>query len=533
MAKPGDRSGLDAEGARAIFQRLSNDRAPYITRAEKNAQYTIPSLFPKASDNASTDYPTPYQSVGARGLNNLAAKLVLSTVPVGEPFHRLTISEFDVKEQGAQTGEEGSIMDKAQVGLSMVERIVTAHGEASGLRPTASELMKQLLVAGNGMINLPPGEAATKLYRLSAYVVERDAVGAVLQTIALDKLAYVSLPKDLRDSLPQGDYEPNALIEVYTHCYRDIDSEGWLEYQEVEGELVKGSENTYPIEANPWIPIRLYKQDGENYGRSFVEEYIGDLVSLENISKSIVQFAIACSKILFLVKPGSSTSVRRVAKANSGDFVPGKKEDIEVFQMEKFADFQIVEKVGKNIEQRLSFAFLLNSAVQRSGDRVTAEEIRYVSQELEATLGGVYSVLATEFQLPLVRRWLVDLQATGKIPDLPTEALKPQIITGVDAIGRGQDQAKLSAFQAMITPFIQRVSNRVDWDNLLLRSANAAGLDPSGLILTDQQMQQRAAQEGITQGMVQGGAAAGQTAGAQMGAAATDPEAVSAALGGQ
>ena len=67
----------------------------------------------------------------------------------------------------------------------------------------------------------------------------------------------------------------------------------------------------------------------------------------------------------------------------------------------------------------------------------------------------------------------------------------------------------------------------------LLRSANAAGLDPSGLILTDQQMQQRAAQEGITQGMVQGGAAAGQTAGAQMGAAATDPEAVSAALGGQ
>ncbi|UCR91173.1 putative head to tail joining protein [Ralstonia phage RpT1] len=523
---------MDEEGAKAIYDRLSNDRAPYITRAEKNAQYTIPSLFPKASDNGSTDYPTPYQSVGARGLNNLAAKLVLSTVPVGEPFHRLTISEFDVKEQGAQTGEEGSIMDKAQVGLSMVERIVTAHGEASGLRPTASELMKQLLVAGNGLMHLPPGEAATKLYRLSSYVVERDAVGQVLQTLAVDRVAFVALPEDLKNSLPNTDYEPNELIEIITHCYRDLESDGWLEYQEVEGEVVQGSENTYPVDANPWIPVRLYKLDGENYGRSFVEEYIGDLVSLENISKSIVQFAIACSKILFLVKPGSATSVRRVAKANSGDFVPGRKEDIEVFQMEKFADFQIVEKVGNNIEQRLSFAFLLNSAVQRSGDRVTAEEIRYVSQELEATLGGVYSVLATEFQLPLVRRWLVDLQATGKIPDLPTEALKPQIITGIDAIGRGQDQAKLSAFQAMIQPFVDKVSARVDWDNLLLRAANATGLDPSGMILTDQQMQQRAAQTGIAQGMVAGGTAAGQAAGANLGAGATDPEAMAQAMGG-
>ncbi|UZT50437.1 head-to-tail connector protein [Enterobacter phage 04_vB_Eclo_IJM] len=31
------------------------------------------------------------------------------------------------------------------------------------------------------------------------------------------------------------------------------------------------------------------------------------------------------------------------------------------------------------IEQRLGWAFLLNSAVQRNAERVTAEEIRYVA----------------------------------------------------------------------------------------------------------------------------------------------------------
>ncbi|WP_416142518.1 portal protein [Escherichia coli] len=44
-----------------------------------------------------------------------------------------------------------------------------------------------------------------------------------------------------------------------------------------------------------------------------------------------------------------------------------------------------------------------NSAVQRTGERVTAEEIRYVASELEDTLGGVYSILSQELQLPLVR----------------------------------------------------------------------------------------------------------------------------------
>ncbi|UZT50309.1 head-to-tail connector protein [Enterobacter phage 03_vB_Eclo_IJM] len=35
-------------------------------------------LFPKESDNSSTEYTTPWQAVGARCLNNLAAKLMLA-----------------------------------------------------------------------------------------------------------------------------------------------------------------------------------------------------------------------------------------------------------------------------------------------------------------------------------------------------------------------------------------------------------------------------------------------------------------------
>ncbi|MBX9279900.1 portal protein, partial [Klebsiella pneumoniae] len=76
-------------------------------------------------------------------------------------------------------------------------------------------------------------------------------------------------------------------------------------------------------------------------------------------------------------------------------------------------------------------------------ERVTAEEIRYVASELEDTLGGVYSILSQELQLPLVRVLLKQLQATQQIPELPKEAVEPTISTGLEAIGRGQDLDKL------------------------------------------------------------------------------------------
>ena len=69
---------IPLEGAKTTYDKLTTDRDPYTQRAEKCATYTIPMLFPKESDDGGTNYSTPYNSVGARGLNNLASKLLLS-----------------------------------------------------------------------------------------------------------------------------------------------------------------------------------------------------------------------------------------------------------------------------------------------------------------------------------------------------------------------------------------------------------------------------------------------------------------------
>jgi len=61
--------------------------------------------------------------------------------------------------------------------------------------------------------------------------------------------------------------------------------------------------------------------------------------------------------------------------------------------------------------------------------------------ELEDALGGIYSILTQELQLPLIRL----LMSSNKI-NLPKDLVEPIIVTGVEALGRGHDFNKLVQF---------------------------------------------------------------------------------------
>lgn len=506
------REGLAKDGAKAVFDRLVSIRAPYEKRAEDCAKYTIPSLYPKSSDGATTDYATPWQSVGARGLNNLSSKLMLAMFPINSPFFKLNLSEFEAKALVGNPDE----LQKIDDGLAMVERIVVGYMESNNYRVTAFELMKQLVVSGNGLLYVTSpeetggGYSPMKLYRLGNYVVERDTYGNVLQIVTQDKIAAAALPEDIKSGIADiADMEPNEELIIFTHIYLDETTGEFLSYQEVEGVEITGSEGNYPRDSLPWLPVRLIKQDGEDYGRSFAEEYLGDLKSLENLYEAMIKMAMISAKVVFLVNPNGITQARRLNKADTGAFVAGRKQDIEVLQLEKQADFTTARSVAEAIESRLSYAFMLNSAVQRSGDRVTAEEIRYVAGELEDTLGGVYSVLTQELQLPLVKILLTMLQATSKIPDLPKEALEPSVATGLEALGRGHDLDKLNQFLSALSQLSQIQDPDINMKNVKLRIANSLGIDTAGLLKTDEEKAAELAQQAAQQAAMAGGAALG------------------------
>ena len=482
------------ETAKALYERLKSDREPYKTRAEDCAKYTIPALFPKEADNGSTDYETPYQSVGARGVNNLSSKLLLALFPANAPFFRLSVRD-DVMDYLQQ---EPQVKQEIEQKLVQIEQTIQRYIENNQIRVTIHEALKQLVVAGNCLLFLPPKEGGIKLYRLNNYVVQRDAMGHVIQLVTVDRLSVATIPEDVLNLSDTPYTDPAQQVDIYTHVYYNAEDNRYYSYQEIDEKLIPGYEQEFPVEACPWIPLRLMKMDGESYGRSYCEEYLGDLKTLEGLQKAIVELAAIAASIIYLVNPNGITQPRKLQRAKNGGFVPGRPEDVIPLQVQKTSDLQIAKGTADAIEARLSYAFMLNSAVQRQAERVTAEEIRYVAGELEDTLGGIYSILSQELQLPLVRRIMIQLMSTGQISELPQDIVQPAITTGVEALGRGHDLNKLTTFLNIIGN-IPEATQVVEWSNFITAVASASNIDVTGIIKTPEQIQEEQQQQQMMQ----------------------------------
>lgn len=481
---------------KARYERLTTLRDPYLLRARECSKLTIPSLMPPQGSTGSTYLPTPYQALGARGVNNLSAKLLLTLLPPNSPFFRYTVSDFMLEQMTGQEGMRAAVEEA----LDRMERAVMQEIEGQAIRVPAFEGLKQLLVAGNVLLFLKP-EGGMKVFRLDRFVVKRDPMGNVLEILTKENCSPMALPDSIREQVVAAGKSdknkansPDDVIEIYTRILR---SNGrWEVSQEANGILVPGSEGTYPLDKSPWLPLRFITVDGEDYGRGYVEELLGDLKSLEGLTKAIVQGSAAAAKVLFLVKPNATTKHKVLADSESGDIREGNSDDVSVLQLDKFADFKVALETIRGLEQRLSFSFLLNSAVQRQAERVTAVEFQSMVNELEAALGGVYSTQSQEFQLPLITVIMHDMTRKGKLPQLPDGMVKPTITTGVEALGRGNDMTKLSQLLQAIAPFGPEViAENMEVSDYIKRSGASLGIDMKGLIPTPEVIAQRQQQK--------------------------------------
>lgn len=473
--------------AKKRYEQLQVEREVYVTRAREAAKLTIPSLFPLSGHNSSSPLPTPYQGLGARGLKNLASKLLLTLLPPNAPFFRMTITDSELAE--ISSSEEART--KTEEAFSAFEKEVMREVETAGIRVGSFEVLKQLIVAGNVMVYLPD-KGGMKSYRLDRYVVSRDPMGTAAEMIVKETIGKRLLPPEVIaacDIKASGNDVTDESIDVFT-CVKREDTE-WVVYQEINGIKVPDSDGTYPLDKAPWIPLRFTSISGEDYGRGFIEEHIGDLKSHEELSKAIVLGSAIAAKVLFLVDPNGTTRAKTLTDSETGDVKQGRADDVSTLQIEKQADFNIAFQVLQTITERLSFSFMLNAAVQRNAERVTAEEIRYVAGELEDALGGVYSILSQEFQLPLVNRLIARLTDQGTLPHLPEGVVKPTITTGLEALGRGHDLNRLKQFLNDLIPLgHEEINKRLNVSNYIDRVGIANGINTEGLIRSEEEIQQ-------------------------------------------
>ena len=212
-----------------------------------------------------------------------------------------------------------------------------------------------------------------------------------------------------------------------------------------------------------------------------------------------MEAAAACTKLLFLVNPTGTTRAKTLAQAPNGAIREGNAADVTVLQANKGGDLQVALQTMGMINERLSYAFLLTEATIRNAERVTAEEVRLVTQSIERQLGGIYSILSQEFQLPLVARIIDRLTKAKKMPKLPKDFVTPTIVTGIDALGRGNDLNRLDVYLQGIGQILgpQMIQQYIDVREYLNRRAASLGIETAGLVKSVEQIsaeQQQAAQ---------------------------------------
>ena len=488
------------------YSTLTADREQFLETARRCAVLTLPYLLTMDGMSQGGGLHTPWQSVGVKGVNVLSSKMMLSLFPINTTFFKLQINDAELQNDPEINAEVRSEID---LSLSKMERIVMQQVAETSDRVQLHAAMKHLVVTGNSLIY--QGKKSLKLFPLDRYCVVRDGDANVIEIVTKEIVDRSLLPSEFQTAAPErdanspGEDGPKFGVAqtgnkgqaddavVYTHMKYEDGQHKWQ--QECDGKLIPGSKSSSPVKSSPWMPLRFNVVDGESYGRGRVEEFLGDLTSLEALMKAMVEGSAAAAKVIFLVSPSATTKPQSLAKASNGAIIQGRPDDVGVIQVGKTADFRTVQEMIQTLTQRLSDAFLVLSV--RQSERTTAEEVRATQQELNEQLGGIYGNLTHEMLQPYLNRKLATLSRAKKLPPLPKGLVLPTVVAGLNGIGRGQDRAALMEFVGTIAQSMgpEIMAQYLNPDEYIKRLAAASGIEALGLVKGQEQMAQESQQQ--------------------------------------
>ena len=483
------------------YRALESDRNYYLERARESARLTLPYLIPSSNEPSKTSRETfalPWNGIGARGVLNLASRMLLALLPPTQSFFRFALNEMEMIKRGIDL----QLKSEYDSALAKMEQEVLRSIEATNDRVALHEALLWLIVGGNVLLYV--GKEGLRVHHLNRYVCCRDPMGRPLEAITCEELAVNTLPPEAKALLDEEDevgrlaadeYDEikdyDKTVKIYTHVRWEKNRVTWE--QELKGRTVPGSEGQAPLESNPWMPLRMSRVDGQPYGVGYVESAaLADLKTAEALSQAVAEGSLASASIRFLVRPNGVTKAKSLAEAANGAFVVGDINDVQALQVQKAGDMQVAMAGLSRIEARLSQAFML--ADVRDSERTTAEEVRLQALQIENSLGSIYSILTTEFQTPYVSRKLDLLIRQGKLAPLEPELVRPVVSVGLAAVGRSNDLEKVVRFVGTIAELgnaigQQEVTMRVNPSELIRRLASSMGVDTNGLIKTDQEVE--------------------------------------------
>lgn len=474
-----------------------------LRRAEVNATFTIPSLFYEEGLAKDTEDASPdNQSLGAQLVNHLATRLMLAMFAPSRPFTRLD-PKLPLRDAAQQAGmSEADLREMLATGEREMTKVLDRHA----MRPKLFELLKQLIVVGPTMLVMDRERKKLRVLTLRRFRVKRDIYGDVHTAVIKEELPADELPPNLR---PPTLRPTDSKVGYYVLIQKDYAAEKYKVTHWVDDTELPNLAATFSPEKLPYRVLTWTLPDNADYGNSLVTEYGGDFASFDQLHGALQRAGVLASEYRWLKDPASSMDSKDFEDSTNGEVVSGEKGGLTIVNVaaEMAAAMQAQALALKPVEQRLARGFVMTSAVVRDSERTTAEEVRALAAELDTGLGGGYSRLAVDVQLPLAT-FLLDMLGVSFRP----KDIELTIVTGLDALSRHGDLAALREWLADISIVHQappQVLQTLDVRALALDLASPRGVQASKYLLPPEQVKknldEQAQREAAARGQQQQG----------------------------
>lgn len=400
----------------------------------------------------------PWNSIGTRGVQRLATKLLLALMPPNEPFFKLTINEVEyaISTQGMDPDEARKSKVAFETALSILERAQLNTIAASNDRVALFEILQHLLIVGNVLAFI--GWDSLSIFHLRNYVVQRDSGGKPWRMVICESKIPDLLPEKARtiwltkESSRQGATDGGAPYEpVHAHIYTRVEwtPDGSCKWsQELCGQIIPDTNGEATRNECPWLPLRMHAITNWNYSPGYVESStLGDLHTIDQLTQAVAEGSLGAARLLWGQKSGCPTSAKTVANAKNGAVIPVTSEnDIFAIQAKIGNDLSVAAQSLMTFEQRVSTAFSLLNV--RHSERTTQEEIIRTAQEGHEMFASLYMILSVEFCYPYVLAKFARMkrELPGVFTTLQENLIQPVVSVGLSAVGRGADLERFTTF---------------------------------------------------------------------------------------
>lgn len=475
---------MQEKTAKERWNSLDGERQIFLDKCEQLSYYTLPYVCPPKEYNDKQDIlQNDYQASGATNCTYLTNKLNLTMFAPSRKFYRIQLDDELIKQMQFMSKVKKEDIEEA---LSLLEGKSIKVLEKLKLRPKIIEVLTHLQILGNILVELRGDKMRN--YSIRKWVVKRDIYSDVRELIIKECFTFSMLEKEIRELPAFSTKKPDDKVELYRWVQRNPDG-SYSETQWVDDKrLPKKFDGKYTKEKLPYHALTWTLPEGSDYGIGHVEKVIGQLKQLSVLEKSRTEGAIMASEFRWLINPTGVTNVEDFEESENGQALSGNEQDVRIVSMGTASALPHIDTQIQSIKQELARFFLVGSAQTRNAERVTAEEIRMQAQELEVALGGAYTTIANEFQTPLAKFLLENVDDDNIIAK---KGMNIVIVTGLDALSRNGDidnmnvlLSNLAQVNSLPPPLLQQLS----MSYLIKYYCGNLGIDSRELILSPEQV---------------------------------------------